>query len=520
MQAIGRQPQRAPDGAALHYERHRPKQTTLYRLVQQHAASFIAHTEASTGAELPRFIKDEFDAFLECGILAHGFLRLRCGECGHDRLLAFSCKRRGFCPSCGARRMSQTAAHLVDHVIPHVPVRQWVLSLPIPLRVLLAAQPELVTPVLQVVQHVIARHLLEAAGLKADEGHGGAVTLIQRFGSAANLNIHLHCLVLDGVYRCDADGLPSFIEVSAPSDDELHALLQIIIARLMKLLTRRGVLVEDMGQTYLAEPDADGEESRTLRPLQAAAITYRIAFGPRAGQKMLTLRGAMPRETAARQPLCADIDGFSLHAAVRVEAHDRKRLEQLCRYITRPALSDERVQINAAGQVELKLKTPWRDGTTHLVMSPLEFMQRLAALVPRPRLHLIRFGVRITSLREVSGPPLREHGVLAPNAKLRARVVPQGPPAQAQAAPEAAAAAECQVETVQARPHRISWARLLKRVFDIDMQHCPNCGAGELKIIAAILERPVIEKILTHLGLDPQPPPRGRAREAGQDFAT
>ena len=74
----------APDGAALHYERHRPERTTLYRLVQQHAASFIAHTEASTGVELPRFIKDEFDAFLECGILAHGFLRLRCAECGHE----------------------------------------------------------------------------------------------------------------------------------------------------------------------------------------------------------------------------------------------------------------------------------------------------------------------------------------------------------------------------------------------------------------------------------------------------
>ena len=126
--------------------------------MQQHAAHFIAHTAASTGAELPRFIKEEFDAFLECGILAHGFLRLRCGECGHDKLLAFSCKRRGFCPSCGAGRMSQTAAHLVDRVIPHVPVRQWVLSLPIPLRVLLAAQPELVTPVLQVVQRVGRRH--------------------------------------------------------------------------------------------------------------------------------------------------------------------------------------------------------------------------------------------------------------------------------------------------------------------------------------------------------------------------
>ena len=132
-------------------------------------------------------------------------------------------------------------------------------------------------------------------------------------------------------------------------------------------------------------------------------------------------------------------------------------------------------------------------------MSPLEFMQRLAALVPRPRLHLIRF-----------------HGVLAPNAKLRPLVVPQGPEVEEQTT-EAAPASECETETVQDRPHRISWARLLRRVFDIDMQHCPNCGAGELKIIAAILERPVIEKILSHLGLDPQPPPRGQAREAGQD---
>ena len=141
--------------------------------------------------------------------------------------------------------MSQKAAPLVDHVIPHGPVRQWVLLLPIPLRVLLAVQFELVTPVLQVVQRVIARPLLDAAWLKADEGHGGAVTLTQRFGSAGNLNIHLHCLVLDGVYRFGADGVPDFIEAGAPTDDELHALLQTVIARLMELLTRRGVLVEE-----------------------------------------------------------------------------------------------------------------------------------------------------------------------------------------------------------------------------------------------------------------------------------
>ena len=133
MQSAGR-PARVAQSAAVHYERHRPEQTTLYRLVQQHAQTFFAQTEGATGVSLPQFVKDEFDAFLECGILAHGFLRLRCGDCGHDKLVAFSCKRRGFCPSCGARRMAQTAAHLVDHVIPHVPVRQWVLSLPIPLR--------------------------------------------------------------------------------------------------------------------------------------------------------------------------------------------------------------------------------------------------------------------------------------------------------------------------------------------------------------------------------------------------
>ena len=109
MQAIGRQPNppiRAPDGTPVHYERHRPEQTTLYRLVQRHAGIFFEQAEAAAGAGLPQFVKEEFDAFLECGILAHGFLRLHCGDCGHDKLVAFSCKRRGFCPWCGVRRMA------------------------------------------------------------------------------------------------------------------------------------------------------------------------------------------------------------------------------------------------------------------------------------------------------------------------------------------------------------------------------------------------------------------------------
>jgi len=281
-----------------------------------------------------------------------------------------------------------------------------------------------------------------------------------------------------------------FVEAPAPSDEALQTVLQKIITRTMKLLTRRGALVEEQGQTYMADNDSDSDEARALRPLQTAACTYRIAFGPRAGQKVLTLQGVTPRETDFKQTLCADNNGFSLHAAVRCAADERQALEQLCRYITRPALANERVQTNAAGQVVLELKTPWRDGTTHLVMSPLEFMQRLAALVPRPKLHLTRF-----------------HGVLAPNAKLRAMVVPQEREPSAQEAKPA----ECEASCVHHRPVRLSWARLLKRVFELDPEHCPNCG-GELKIIAAILEQPVIEKILTHLGLQARAPPRAPAR--------
>ena len=200
-----------------HYERRRPEETILYQLVQEHIETFFAQVETETGSGLPNFVKDEFDTFLECGILAHGFLRLRCADCTHEKLVAFSCKRRGFCPSCGGRRMAQTAAHLVDHIIPRVPVRQWVLSLPIPLRFLLAAHPHLLTPVLQVIHRAISTFLIKQAGLKRIEAQTGTITLIQRFGSAANLNIHLHCLVLDGVYRM-RNGIPEFHSVRNTDD--------------------------------------------------------------------------------------------------------------------------------------------------------------------------------------------------------------------------------------------------------------------------------------------------------------
>ena len=126
-------------------------------------------------------------------------------------------------------------------------MRQWVLSFPIPLRFLLAAHPHLLSPVLQVVNRAISSFLIRQAGLKRPQAATGAVTLIQRFGSAANLNIHLHCLVLDGVYRATGD-VAVFYRVRNPTTEELQALLGRIIKRIMKLLTRQGYLVEEQGE--------------------------------------------------------------------------------------------------------------------------------------------------------------------------------------------------------------------------------------------------------------------------------
>ena len=252
----------------------------------------------------------------------------------------------------------------------------------------------------------------------------------------------------------------------------------------MRLLRRQGLLIEEQGMRTLAGIDADP----ALTPLQAASCTYRIAMGPRAGQKVLSLQSVAGSSKSATLTLCANAHGFSLHAGLRCGADQRSELEQLCRYITRPPIANGRLSRNRTGNVVLRLKSAYKDGTTHIVMSPLEFMQRLAALVPRPRLHLIRF-----------------HGVLAPNAKLRAAIVPQ--PAQNASAPSP----DLAQAPGSSAAARISWARLLKRVFEIDIEHCSHCG-GTLKIIAAIEDPAVIVAILTHLGLPARAPPRSPAR--------
>jgi ribosomal protein S27E len=233
------------------YAQHRPESTLLYQLVEQHYPAF-REMRAMAGRSLPDYIEDEFDAYLKCGRLEEGFLRVRCEHCHAEKLVAFSCKKRGFCPSCGARRMAETAALLADEVLPERPLRQWVLSLPIALRFLLATDPDALTLVLGAAYRTISGYLLQMAGASpAPRGDTGAVTLIQRFGSALNLNVHFHMIFLDGVYLPEAMA-PVFRHVPAPTRRQLQELVQQIAERIGRLLEKRGLIERDMENAWLA----------------------------------------------------------------------------------------------------------------------------------------------------------------------------------------------------------------------------------------------------------------------------
>jgi ribosomal protein S27E len=225
------------------YARHRPEATLLYQLVERHYPELVTTREAA-GRPLPQYVQEEFEAYLKCGRFEHGFLRVRCEGCRAEQLVAFSCKRRGFCPSCGARWMTESAAHLADEVLPQKPLRQWVLSLPFALRFLLATRPRALTRVLGIVYRTISAHVLRKARLTRANGVTGAVTLIQRFGSALNLNIHFHMLVLDGAYLTGSSE-PAFRRIAPPSAAELQSLVERLAECIGRSLERLGLLVRD-----------------------------------------------------------------------------------------------------------------------------------------------------------------------------------------------------------------------------------------------------------------------------------
>jgi ribosomal protein S27E len=466
----------AANEGARRYERHRPEKTLLYQIIDEYYPQFLFLMEQQ-GRSIPRYVQQEFDDYLKCGRLEYGFLRVRCEDCHHERLVAFSCKRRGICPSCGARRMAESAVLLVDDVLPHQPTRQWVLSFPFQLRFLLASYPELMGKVLGIVQRVLTTHVISKAGFTRATAQTGAVTLIQRFGSALNLNLHFHMLFLDGVYAEGGDGKLRFERVKAPNIEELNALVHAISHRVAGFLERRGLLERDAENSYLALESGDDDAMMQFR---GHSITYRIAVGPQQGRKVFTLQTLPPDEDdSGGSDRVAKEAGFSLHAGVSAEAHQRDKLEQLCRYITRPALSEKRLALTSNGNIRYQLKTPYRDGTTHVIFEPLDFIAKLAALVPRPRTNLTRY-----------------HGVFAPNSKLRMRVTP---PSRGRGRKRGQPTGENWLDKTPAERHQsMTWMQRLKRVFSIDIETCERC-AGQVKIIACIEDPTVIERILAHL---------------------
>ncbi len=345
--------------------------------------------------------------------------------------------------------MNEVAAHLVDSVIPHVSIRQWVISFPFSVRFVLAYKAHLVTGVLAIFARTVSNSIVKRARRQGVQGKTGAITFVQRFGGAINFNVHLHSLFLDGVYFEDRGKL-KFFRVPDPSEDEIAVLVQRIRDRVVRYLTKKGYSIDDFSEGPFAF------EQPAMAELTGASIQSRIALGERAGQKVRRVGNDASKGDVYRiGNRCSVCDGFSLHANVKIDGKDRDKLEKLCRYTARPPVALERLSETEDGKILYRLKTQYSDGTTHVLFDPMELVEKVVALIPPPRANLLRY-----------------HGVFAPNFKDRKRIVPGSPSESA--------------EGRQERPNR-SWSDLLKRSFSIDIMACASCG-GKMRFVSHVEE--------------------------------
>ena len=282
---------------------------------------------------------------------------------------------------------------------------------------------------------------------------------------------------------------PRFQRVKAPDKGELEELVQLISQRVGRCLERQGLLEQDTESAWLELEPA--EVTDAMPQILGSSISYRIAVGPQQGRKAFMIRTIRPLDKPdPRLERVARANGFSLHAGVSCEGNQKGKRERLCRYISRPAVAVPRLSLSSTGKVVYTLKTPYRDGTTQVAFEPVDFIARLAALVPKPRVNLTRY-----------------HGVLAPNHRWRGLVTP------ARRGKGIKSTSNAEVRTPAERPAAMTWAQRLKRVFNIDMPQgtlsrrfapihlvevCSLCG-GSVRVIACIEEQNVIDRILTHL---------------------
>jgi Transposase zinc-binding domain/Putative transposase len=278
--------------AVATYEPRAPSSPVLYKVIAEHLETFLASLHDDPDAKgLPDYVQREFYDYLQCGILAHAFLHLGCESCKQEVLLAFSCKRRRFCPSCAGRRMAQTAAHLVEGVMPWVPTRQWVVSVPVPLRYWTAPSRDLTAQVHGIIRTTIAQFYVNQAverGAERQKVQPGSVTFLQRFGGALQLNIHYHLIVIEGVFLDRTDqGLKSrFLKGEPPSDADAAHVVQQISRRVIRNLRRLGYLEAGMDVPVATGYDPLLDNEPELARTMAASVTQRIAFGERPGEKV------------------------------------------------------------------------------------------------------------------------------------------------------------------------------------------------------------------------------------------
>ena len=310
------------------------------------------------------------------------------------------------------------------------------------------------------------------------------------------LNVHVHALVLDGVFATDRAGVVRFHPTGDLTDLDVAEVLATLEPRVLRLLARRGFANRD---EECSAPDAWTEDEPVLAGLAAASMQGTAALGRSRGARLQRL-GDPPLENEEPPPgYChAHSNGFDLHAGVLVPAGQRERLERVCRYALRPPVAADRVCVSADGQVRLDLRHRWADGTTHLVFDPVEFLGRLAVLVPRPRINLILY-----------------HGVLGPRAARRSQVVRH---AAADATGDLLPATEPPPGPGDApavvRPTHGGgrlWADLMQRTFGFDVLACPRCG-GRLRLVALIEQAAIIARILKHLGVPTDVPDPCAAR--------
>lgn len=451
---------------ALKYRPRTPEKTVLYELIEENFPAFINELSAKD-KNLPAYVEEEFKAFLDCGQLKNGFARLKCSDCGHEKLLALSCKRRGFCPSCCGRRMNEAEMRIIEEIFPVAPARQWVLSLPMPLRFLCARDRPLLNILVNIFHKTVSQFIQKRL---REKGYGksktGGILVIQRLGGALNLNVHFHAIFLDGGFSYDEKTKKFlFCELSdSISSQDVADVLQKVAMRVFKEIQKHGYII-------------DGEQSGSIEPdgaalCDAASVKNMIAFGERAGQPVRRIRVRTDQEKAR---ICGDrvaeFNWFNLKADKVVKSHQRWKLARLVRYITRPPLAHERLDRAEDGTVRYKMKKPWSDGTVEIQLSGVELIEKLAAAVPPPRGHLIRY-----------------FGVLAPNSKIRPYVVLVPKPKARDENGKLKSSAVC----------RKSWAELAKHTFKIDLTKCELCG-GSVRRLAVIRNPVIIRKILAHL---------------------